>query len=206
MRQAVHTFGGPLDRVQAFAIDPKGDMIVTAGRDDKVAHVWRADWTSNTFEAMSMELPIGLVSNLDFSPDGTRIVTAGLDGVVRVWDLAGGMQVMMPSSDEMRISSGAVTFATYDSDGRRILAAGTDGVVRIWDAENATFLADVQVNAATVNWIDTAPDGRIATASDDHSAKVFECRTCGLMDDVIKLAQVQRDLTPEIDANMDMNP
>lgn len=204
--QPVHTFGSPLDRVYAFAIDPKGDVIVTAGRDDKMAHVWRADWTSNTFEAMSMEVPIGLVSNLAFSPDGSRIVTAGLDGVVRVWDLAGGMQVMMHASDEMRIASGAVMFATYDSDGARILAAGTDGVVRIWDAESATFLADIQVHGATVNWIDTAPDGRIATASDDHSAKVFECRICVPTDEVIDLAQKQSDLTPGIVPPEDMQP
>ena len=181
--------------VRGFTISPDGTTIVTVGRDDKLARVWRANWDSNTFQEVG-GWSSGLVSSLDFDPDGSRVVMGGLDGVVRVWDLSTGKQVIHERDDEMRVPAGAVAAATFNSDGTRILAGGSDGVVRIWDAATASFLADLSVHAGSVNSIDTFSDGRIATASDDHSAKVFECKTCGPIDEVIKLARDQAAVDP----------
>jgi WD40 repeat protein len=181
--------------VIGFAISPDGSTIVTVGRDDKLARVWRADWALNTFQQVG-GWSSGLVSSLDFSPDGSRVVMGGLDGVVRVWDVSSGKQVIHERDDEMRVPGGAVSAATFNSDGTWVLAGGSDGVVRIWDATNASFLADLPVHAGSVNSIDTFTGGRIATASDDYSAKVFECTTCGPITDVVKLARDQAAVDP----------
>ncbi len=182
--------------VVGFALSPDGSTIVTVGRDDKRARVWHADWDANTFAEVG-GWSSGLVSSLEFSPDGRSIVMGGLDGVVRVWDVANGTQIVHERPDELRLATGAaVTAVAFDTKGSWILAGGSNGDVRIWDATSGEFLADMHVHAGAVNSIDTTADGRIATGSDDHSAKVFVCSICGPIDDVVGLARDQMTVDP----------
>jgi len=72
---------------------------------------------------------------VDFSPDGRFIITAGLEGNVRIWQNADHQPVMpnavLPHSD--RVNS-----AGFAPDGHRILTACLDGTVRIWDLAGTT--------------------------------------------------------------------
>ena len=67
---------------------------------------------------------------LVWSPDAKRIVSAGRDGSVRMWDAASGRE--MPLLGHFQ---GAVTGLSWSSDGGKVAAAGpVDGVIKIWDA------------------------------------------------------------------------
>ena len=61
-----------------------------------------------------------------FSPDGTRLVTAGAEALV--WDTATGQIV-----DRLEAHVGQVTSVSYSSDGSRIVTGGADRTIRIWD-------------------------------------------------------------------------
>jgi WD40 repeat protein len=58
-------------------------------------------------------LPTGPVTSTDFSPDGTRIVTASFDGA-KVWDPVGGREVSV-------LETGSTTAARFSPDGIQIL-------------------------------------------------------------------------------------
>jgi WD40 repeat protein len=63
-----------------------------------------------------------------YSAAGRRIVSAGADGTVRVWDATSGRAIGEP----LRGHQGVVRSASYSADGRRIVSAGEDGTVRQW--------------------------------------------------------------------------
>jgi WD40 repeat protein len=72
----------------------------------------------------------GAVLGVDISADGSRVVSAGEDGSVRLWRAANG------GSGQILHSGGtSETDVAFSPDGERIAAVGDDRRVRLWDGQ-----------------------------------------------------------------------
>ena len=71
-----------------------------------------------------------LVQAIAFSPDGTRVATAGRDGKVKVWSVSGDEAPLVISGN-----LGPVSGVALSPDGRRLAFCGEDKVVRVWDVQ-----------------------------------------------------------------------
>ena len=60
-------------------------------------------------------------------PDGTRIVSGGKDGALKVWDAKTGKLNLVLRDHEQPVQSVA-----FSPDGSRIISGSRDGTVKVW--------------------------------------------------------------------------
>ncbi|CAE6488772.1 unnamed protein product [Rhizoctonia solani] len=75
---------------------------------------------------------IGYISSqvVDFSPDGTRIVSGSGDKAVYIWDAHSGVPVIGPLMGH----TSWINSVAYSPDGGYVASSSNDGTIRIWDA------------------------------------------------------------------------
>src|SRR5262249_27153746 len=64
-----------------------------------------------------------------WSPDGARLATGSWDGTARVWDAAGGRELLT-----LQGHTGAVTSVAWSPDGAGLPTGGREGTARVGDA------------------------------------------------------------------------
>jgi WD40 repeat protein len=114
---------------------------------------------------------------LAFSPDGSMLVSTGVDGTVKVWSLSDqGAQPLMdlPGHTEY------VFDATFSPDSVELATTSQDGTVRIWDIspEGASEWFSFAGHENNIYRLALTQDGRyLVTASVDGAAKVWDVDT-----------------------------
>jgi WD40 repeat protein len=99
-----------------------------------------------------------------FSPDGTRLVTAG--DAVRVWRMSGDELSPLPDS---AVRSRAVAF---DPAGEQLAAAGPDGVVRVWQGNRLRHV--LAGHKGGVHAVAFGLDGRLLSAGSDGTIRTWD--------------------------------
>ena len=112
------------------------------------------------------------VSHASLSADGRRVVTAGHDGVLRVWDARAGTLVReLPSGAEQ-----AAGLAASSRDGGRV-AAAIGRAVHVWDVRTRKKLGTLEHDGEVMHAA-FSPDGRrLATAGGGKCARVWDMET-----------------------------
>jgi WD40 repeat protein/tRNA A-37 threonylcarbamoyl transferase component Bud32 len=90
-----------------------------------------------------------------FSPDGSRMVSAGADGIVSIWDRQSLRAILT-----LHGHAAAITVMAFSPDGRRFASGSADGSVRIWDTTSGEAMVTWQCHAGTVSGLAFDPTGR----------------------------------------------
>ena len=85
-------------------------------------------------ERLTLRGHAGPVSAVAFSPDSQRLISASLDGTIKVWDADSGQEIQT-----LRGHVGAIESLAFD--GQRIVSGGKDKTVRIWDGTRPEGIA-----------------------------------------------------------------
>ncbi len=111
------------------------------------------------------------ISDLDYSQDGSRLVSSSWDGSARVWDTATGQEVLVLGEPEETIENVA-----YSSDGSFIVTGGPDidrtlDIARMWDAASGELIAAFPNDSDNPysDWnigMDISPDSKSVAVSD----------------------------------------
>jgi WD40 repeat protein len=125
----------------------------------------------------------GPVTSVAFSPDGTRIVTAGGSQSepfeAKVWDARTGILLfdlkgLPPKLEGINIP---VVCMAFSADSKRIVTAGSDNTARVYDATTGALQLQLK-HAREVSCAAFSPDGtRIVTGGWDETMKVWDAST-----------------------------
>jgi WD40 repeat protein/serine/threonine protein kinase/two-component SAPR family response regulator len=116
---------------------------------------------------------LGDGATIGYSPDGTRLVAAGEDGLVRVWDAATGQELLTLTGH-----TAWVLRAFFSPDGQYIATSSEDNTTRVWDAMTGRELLVLEGHSDVVLGLAFSPDSsRVATASYDLTARVWDLTT-----------------------------
>jgi WD40 repeat protein len=147
----------------SVAFSPDGKRIV-AGREDGTARVIDAQTGAVLLElkgrphTANLEFFNPIVSSAAFSPDGTRIVTAGRTGdgtgVASVHDARTGAELL-----DLKGHAGMVMSAAFSPDGERIITGSLDRTAKVWDARTGTPRLELGGIKSPIACAAFSPDG-----------------------------------------------
>jgi WD40 repeat protein len=163
------------------AASPTGEFIAT-GLAFRGIEIWSASTGENV---LSLRHPVGMLENIAFSPDGTRLAS-GAGGDVCLWDRASGALL-----GEWKGHDRNVKCVAFSPDGELVASGSDDGTLRIWHVETGIPYARLPMTCPcekthAVLSLSFSGDGKaVVTQSDDGAVRVWatprgpchECQT-----------------------------
>jgi WD40 repeat protein len=144
--------------------------LVTCFGNQTFTKAWAQIWDARTGGAIGSPLRHnGKVNSAIFSPDNSRVLTAGNDAKAIVWNAADGRPVLTLDHDSY------VQSAAFSADQKFIVTVATDNTVRIWNAENGDLLMPpVEFQSRLVRAQFTPGGDRLAIADAEHKTWLFD--------------------------------
>jgi WD40 repeat protein len=156
--------GGAAGTFLRLAYSPKGDWLL-AGDTGGRLHQWAAD--TGTYKG-AVAVHKATVTALDFNGDGTLLVTAGDDGMVRVWE------PRYFSEQAAFLGHDPPVTAAFRPDGRQIFSADPGGL-KFWDPARNPFVTRLPHGVSNVAGVAFSPDSRrLAVATQAGDLEIWE--------------------------------
>jgi WD40 repeat protein len=147
--------------VNSVAESPIGDGYVSAS-DDRTVKVWTLEG-----ERWSLEHEDAVLSAA-YTPDATRIVTVGAEGVLRVWSARTGALLHKVGTGGEAMTCVAV------SPGGTVAVAGTEGgALRVFDLDAGQESRSIRKHAGAVRGVAFLRETSVLTGGDDGTLGIL---------------------------------
>ncbi len=133
---ALYDIGAPAEAQLTLAEGPTFDRLAVDAATGLIAASSQQDvcagnaivrvWTSGGALRATFDHGANAVTGLAFSPGGTLLASAAIDGSIRLWDLSRQAQVAALAA------GGTVEAVTFSPDGTRIASGGAADAVHLW--------------------------------------------------------------------------
>ncbi len=164
--QASETIFSPNTKQIAF-LDSNGPVTVLEARTGRVIS--------------TSILHSGILSWMEWNPDGRRLLTAGNNDEVLVWDVETGAQLLGP----LQTPGAFNRFARWSPDGRYIITRNDDKKVRVWDATTGEAVTPLLKHSGDVAFAFMTRSNRLITGTFPDLLRAWDLKETPLPSDVL---------------------
>lgn len=151
--QNLFTLSAHTGPVWDVTFSPDGQSLATSGADN-TAKVWdlraslaspdsspRLEITGHQNPSSNLNHQPG-IRQVSFSPDGSQLLTAGADGVIKLWQVATGQEIAAFHFEPTPYSLRGVVCAAFSPDGEYLagLTEGPESMVRVWEIDSGNII------------------------------------------------------------------
>ncbi|ETO14839.1 WD-40 repeat-containing protein [Reticulomyxa filosa] len=113
------------------------------------------------------------VTSVDFSPNGTQIVSTSRDNTIRIWDINLGKEAQVLIGH-----SSSVNDAHFSPDGNIIASCSDDNTIRLWDTRSWKEIKQLEGHFNCVKSVQFSPNGKnIASGSLDGTVRIWDVKS-----------------------------
>jgi WD40 repeat protein len=141
--------------VSHAAFSPDGKRLAACG--ERGVQVW--DVATHAAVA-AWPIVSSICEFLAYSPDGTRLAVATIEGAVELWDTGTNQKLSTFSGH-----TGYLSMVAFSPDGTQLASAGVDGTIRFWDPTGRREVLPLSHAASDITHLDLGPDGKAVLAS-----------------------------------------
>jgi len=163
--EVIQTFPGHTFPAVGLAYSPDGSLLATGNSFTGEVIVW--DIASAEALLTLTTIAADRSYGLDFSPEGDRLVTAGEEGLITVWEIPSGIEMLSFPSE----TSGYRNII-FTRDGTRLISGGQDSTARIWDAQTGEMLMTLAGHNSVVFGLDISPNGEMLATGGYRDSEV----------------------------------
>jgi WD40 repeat protein len=161
--ECLHTINTRAEGIKRVALSPK-DLIIGVAFDNNSIKLF--DYKLKEYFHI-LEGHENEIMSIDFSPDGSRLLSWSKDKTIRIWDCNSGkcLNILIGHSD-------TVLHARFSHDASMIVSTSTDMSVKVWDSRNShcVFTSPAFASISLLSFCFHPIDNNILIASEIDSA------------------------------------
>ncbi|MGD8856849.1 MAG: protein kinase, partial [Chloroflexota bacterium] len=164
---------GQTQTLAELILSPDGDRLAGSLYDGTIK-VWNYAAGEVDPNPLTLAGHDGQVLGLSFTPNSRFLVSSGVDGTTRLWDLSldGNSEYGTYAHDTWAVD------VAFSPDGAWLVSTGKDGLARIWDIAAREELLTLAGHDYGFGDVAIHPDGHtLATAGDDGFVRIWDAQT-----------------------------
>lgn len=150
-------------KITALQFSPDGSRLVVADGVAGRSGVVRVIGLPDGGLLASWSAHDDTIFGLDFSRDGTQVVTAGGDRLIKVWDLATHREISRLEGHGAQVLSVA-----FNADATEVVSGGADKELNVWDVKTREKVISLGNHASAVHAVSWPGDGKTIVAATSH--------------------------------------